>query len=237
MKRKVIVRIIELVIVNLITLSRLLGAILLPFVYVYNGVSICAILTICLFATDAIDGFLARALKISTFFGSTMDAVCDKLLNFTSFIILGIEYNIMLAPFILETAIILTAYSTYRFGGNVQSTKTGKIKTVILDVCVILSFAILSLPTFNLNNIVSNYLISKTSNYISFFGCIITIACLFALLDYKNRNKTTRSNPKFTHVKYQKRIKKNFKELFHDIFDTEFYLANKNKPIMSVFYK
>ena len=66
-------KIVELVIVNLITLTRLVGALLLPLIYIKYGPSICAIWTIVLFATDAIDGFLARTLKISTFFGSAMD--------------------------------------------------------------------------------------------------------------------------------------------------------------------
>ena len=112
-------KIIELVFVNLITTTRLLGAFALPFIYVYHGPSVCALITIILFLTDAIDGFLARRLKISTFLGSMLDAFSDKLLNGISFIILGIEYNIMFAPLILELSILYTNYSTYRFGGNV----------------------------------------------------------------------------------------------------------------------
>ena len=142
-------KIIELVFVNLITTTRLLGAFALPFIYVYHGPSVCALITIILFLTDAIDGFLARRLKISTFLGSMLDAFSDKLLNGISFIILGIEYNIMFAPLILELSILYTNYSTYRFGGNVQSSIIGKIKTVILDIFVILSFALLSLNAFN----------------------------------------------------------------------------------------
>ena len=71
-------KIVELVIVNLITLTRLVGALLLPLIYIKYGPSICAIWTIVLFATDAIDGFLARTLKISTFFGSAMDGISDS---------------------------------------------------------------------------------------------------------------------------------------------------------------
>ena len=170
-----VLKIVELVIVNVITMTRLVGAIILPFIYVKYGASICAIWTIVLFATDAIDGFLARTFKISTFFGSAMDGISDKLLNAISFIILGIQYNIMIPPLILELAIMSTLYSTYRFGGNIQSSKTGKIKTIILDVCVILSFTLMSLPALNIDNAIVNHLIHYTNTYIIFLGCIITI--------------------------------------------------------------
>ena len=61
---------VEIVFVNLITLTRLIGAIALPFIYCFKGAGNCALITLILFATDAIDGFLARTLHCSTFFGS-----------------------------------------------------------------------------------------------------------------------------------------------------------------------
>ena len=229
-------KIVELVIVNLITLTRLVGALLLPLIYVKYGPSICAIWTIVLFATDAIDGFLARTLKISTFFGSAMDGISDKLLNGISFIILGLQY-IMIPPLILELAIMSTIYSTYRFGGNIQSSKTGKIKTIILDVCVILSFILMSLPALKIKGTIINHLVHNTSGYIILLGCIITIASIITLIDYNKKNKNTRNNKKLTHIKYQHRIKKNTKEVINDLFDTEYYVKHKNEPIIKQFYK
>lgn len=232
-----VLKIVELVVVNIITMTRLVGAVILPFIYVKYGPSICAIWTIVLFATDAIDGFLARTLKISTFFGSAMDGISDKLLNAISFVILGLQYNIMIPPLILEIAIITTLYSTYRFGGNIQSSKTGKIKTIILDVCVILSFLLMSLPALKLSNGIINHLISYTNTYIMLLGCIITIASIITLIDYNKKNKSTRNNKKLTHIKYQHRIKKNTKEIISDLFNTEYYIKHKNEPIMKQFYK
>ena len=54
-----------------------------------------------------------------------------------SFIILSLEYTIMLAPLIIEISIMYTIYSTYRYGGNVQSSPAGKYKTAIVDVAVL----------------------------------------------------------------------------------------------------
>ena len=230
-------KITELIFVNLITLTRLLGAFALPFIYTFKGASVCAIVTIILFLTDAIDGFLARTLKISTFLGSSLDALSDKLLNAISFIILGIEYNIMIPPLILEISILLTNYSTYRFGGNVQSSIIGKVKTIVLDVFVIFSFILLSLNVINTNNKIINYFIDNTTTYINIFGCIITIACIVALLDYMKKNKQTRENPKLTHVKFQKRKRKTFKEVMRDAIDTKYYIKHKDEAIMKQLYK
>lgn len=232
-----VLKIVELVIVNMVTLTRLVGALLLPLIYVKYGPSICAIWTVILFATDAVDGFLARTLKISTFFGSAIDGISDKLLNAISFIILGLQYNIMIPPLILEIAIFFTVYSTYRFGGNIQSSKIGKIKTIILDVCVILSFVLMSLPALKMNNFFVNHLMHNTGSYIVLLGCIITISCIITLIDYNKKNKLTRNNKKLTHIKYQHRIKKTNKEIINDLFNTEYYIKHKNEPIMKQFYK
>ena len=101
-----ITKTIELIIVNAITLCRLLGALLLPFIYHLYGINVVAILTIFLFLSDALDGFLARKLKISTFFGCSMDALSDKVLNAIVFILLGIEYRYMIPPLIIEILIL-----------------------------------------------------------------------------------------------------------------------------------
>ena len=53
-----------LIIINSITLVRLIGALALPFIFYYKGAAICAIWTIVFFLTDMIDGTLARMLKL-----------------------------------------------------------------------------------------------------------------------------------------------------------------------------
>lgn len=229
-------KIIKLIIVNTITSIRLIGAFVLPFIYLKYGANIAAIFVIILFLSDAIDGFLARTLKVSTFFGSILDAASDKILNIISFIILGIEYNIMIAPLVIEAAIFYTVYSTYRYGGNVQATIIGKIKMIILSVFVILSFVLLSLPTLNLKYHFINKLIGATDLIIHIFGFIILFACLVALFDYVGRNKEARLNPKSEEIKKEKKKKKTFKILLSNLFDTEYYKEHKDESIMKQFY-
>lgn len=228
---------IELIIVNTITLCRLLGALILPIIYHIHSINAVAILTIFLFLSDAIDGFLARKLKISTFFGCSMDALSDKVLNAIVFILLGIEYRYMIPPLIIEILILYISYLTYKQGGNVKSTKVGKIKTIILDVCVILSFLLLSIPKLGINGKVIKYIITNTDFYIITFSSIITISCLIALLDYIKRYKDTRFNPKYIKVKKRKKLGKSFKEIITRSFDTDYYTKHKNESIMDQLYK
>ena len=231
------IKIIELVLVNAITLCRLFGALFLPIAYHLYGINFVALVTIFLFITDAIDGFLARRLKISTFFGCSMDALSDKVLNATLFILLGIEYRYMIPPLIVEILILYISYLTYKNGGNVKSTKTGKIKTIILDVCVILSLILLSIPKLNIDGKVTKYIISNTDFYIIILSSIITISCLIALLDYIKRYKNARFNPKYIKVKKRKKTGKSFKEIITRSFDIEYYSKHKDESIMDQLYK
>ena len=231
------IKIIELVLVNAITLCRLFGALFLPIAYHLYGINFIALVTIFLFITDAIDGFLARRLKISTFFGCSMDALSDKVLNATLFILLVIEYRYMIPPLIIEILILYISYLTYKNGGNVKSTKTGKIKTIILDVCVILSLILLSIPKLNIDGKVTKYIISNTDFYIIILSSIITISCLIALLDYIKRYKNARFNPKYIKVKKRKKTGKSFKEIITRSFDIEYYSKHKDESIMNQLYE
>ena len=227
---------IKIIPINLITCTRLIGAFSLPFIFMSKGASFGAIITIILFITDWIDGLLARSLNASTFFGAGMDALSDKLLNICSFSLLGSVYNTMLLPLLIEVAIMYTNYSTYRYGGNVKASKIGKIKTIILDVFVILSFCLLALDFFNFNNSIIIYLISKTNELINLFSCIVTIAGLIALGDYIKHNKEQRKNPRASEIKVETKKLKPMKRLFRDLLSTSYYKKHKEESIIKQFY-
>ncbi|MBR4178332.1 MAG: CDP-alcohol phosphatidyltransferase family protein [Bacilli bacterium] len=226
----------KLIIVNFITSIRLIGAFMLPIIYYKCGINITSLIIIILFLTDAIDGFLARKLKVSTFFGCIIDALSDKLLNIISFIILGLEFNTMFAPLIIEIAILYTMYSTYRYGGNIQSSKLGKIKTIILDILVAMSFVLLALPTLNIKCRFTNFLINYTEVLIIVFSMIILTACLVALLDYLKKNHESRLNPKCIEIKHEKRNFKSKQLIIKQLFDINYYSKHKNESIMRQFY-
>lgn len=222
--------------VNLITSIRLIGALMLPFIYYNNGPGVVSIYIIILFLTDSIDGFLARTLKVSTFFGSLIDACSDKVLNTISFIILGLEYNIMFAPLIIEISILYTCYSTYRYGGNVRTYLIGKIKTIILDVLVIASFILISLTTIKNKTTFITNLINNTNTIIYIFAAVITLFSLLTLFDYIKKYKIVRLNPKCIEKKYEKKKKKSNKWIIKHLFDTEYYQKHRTESIMKQLY-
>ena len=61
---------ISLVIVNLLTITRLLGTIMLPIIAKYSNVKVLIIYLILIFLTDTFDGFLASPLITTTSFSS-----------------------------------------------------------------------------------------------------------------------------------------------------------------------
>ncbi len=205
----------------------------MPIIFYKYGNSVTALIVLILYLTDAIDGLLARKLHLTTFFGGAMDAMCDKLLNFVAFILLGLMYNIMFCPLVLEITIILINYLIYRHGGNVQTSKTGRLKTIILDIFVILSFVVISLPALKIyiftNNIVKLL--------INIFSIIIVVVDFITIIDYDKKYKLVKNDPKITHIKYQNRKRKTINDIKHDLFDTEYYLKHKNESILKQFYK
>ena len=143
----------------------------------------------------------------------------------------------MFTPIVIEIAILYTMYSTYRYGGNVQSSFTGKVKTAVVDAVVVLSFLLISLPAFNINSEFINYLIRNTESYIYVFGFIMIVADMIALSDYTQKNKEARNNPKAMEIKYEEKNKKPFKLIKKQLFDTDYYLKHKNESIMKQLYK
>ena len=223
-----------IILVNLITLTRFVGAFVLPFIYQNYGISITSLIVLCLFITDAIDGFLARRLKISTMFGSAMDALSDKILFAFAFLLLGITYNILFVPLVLELIILLINYLIYRHGGNVQTSKKGRFKTIILDILVAICYIILSLPTLHIN---IQFVINNTDLLVTIFTFIMAIFDIIAIIDYYKKYLSVRNDKKLTHIKYQDRTRKTFKEVLNDLFDTDYYIKHKNEPILKQFYK
>ena len=134
---------VEIVFVNLITLTRLIGAIALPFIYCFKGAGNCALITLILFATDAIDGFLARTLHCSTFFGSMIDAISDKLLTNSVLIILACAGKIstIVTVVIVMRDIIVDSIKMVvgNKGAAVAAIGIAKVKTATLMVGIILT--------------------------------------------------------------------------------------------------
>lgn len=218
------------IVVNTITTCRLLGAIGLPFIYKSLGDDIAALCTLGIFATDAIDGFLARKFEASTFLGSLLDASSDKLLITISFVLLALRFPVMWAPLILEIMILATNYSIYRKGGSVIVSEIGRNKMILLSVCTVVSYLLIAMPAFGIKCL-ETYLPSL----ISLFGAIISGGSLLTLIDYFKKYSSIKKQET---VKYKEIMQlKTFKEVLNDMVNHKYYLEHKSEPILKQLYK
>jgi Phosphatidylglycerophosphate synthase len=89
-------------IVNGITLYRLLSAPLLVYLVLQEDWLLFRWLLVLSFATDAVDGFLARYFHVSSVFGAKLDSIADDLT-----ILVGIFGMLMYRPAFLEQHLVL----------------------------------------------------------------------------------------------------------------------------------
>lgn len=135
------------VLVNLITGVRSLGALAIVPVYYLGGAMAAGLAAIGFFATDFIDGFLARKLHVESFFGCLLDALSDKAFGIVCLLLLGTFNPVLLLPLLLEGAITYVNYTSLDKGNNVHSSIAGKIKTFLLAGTIVGSFFCYAAPS------------------------------------------------------------------------------------------
>ncbi len=132
----------KLIIVNLLTLIRIIGVFLLIPVYHYYGTFYVGVLSLICYLTDSLDGILARKFKASTFFGALFDGTADKLFTIMNFIVLYLITPYAIIPIIIELLIVITLFYKYKNNLNLKSNIIGKSKVWVLAICVVLIFLI-----------------------------------------------------------------------------------------------
>ena len=137
---------IKKVLVNLITGVRALGTFAIWPIFKAHGGLTTALAALCIYATDFIDGQLARRLHVQSFFGSLLDSVSDKAFGIICLLILAFQNPIFWIPIFLEGAIVYTNYRSAQNGNNIQSSKAGKIKTGVLAASTIASMFAIDAP-------------------------------------------------------------------------------------------
>ena len=137
---------IKKIIVNAITGIRALGTFAIVPIFKAHGGLTTALAAMCIFATDFIDGQLARRLHVQSFFGSLLDSISDKAFGIICLLILAIQNPIFWIPIALEGAIVYTNYRSAQNGNNIQSSMAGKIKTGVLGVSSVCSMLSLDAP-------------------------------------------------------------------------------------------
>jgi len=128
------------IIVNSLTLSRVAGTIIMPFLFnSLSTVMFITVIAIILF-TDFLDGALARHWGVSTIFGSVADMTADKMFGISILIILSRMYPSMAIPLALETIIAGINVIAAKQGSIGKSSELGRIKTWVigLSMCALL---------------------------------------------------------------------------------------------------
>jgi len=126
---------------NLLTLSRVGFALIIPPLALSGGLIPAAILTVCAALTDAIDGYAARKLEAVSEFGKNLDPVCDKIFagllllpligNVTPLLSLGLCANVA-----LELGIAGVNLKSKAKGNIPRTTILGKFKTGMLSILI-----------------------------------------------------------------------------------------------------
>lgn len=226
---------IKLAIVNILTSVRLFGSFILPFVYFYTRNSFkVSIWVLLIFSTDLYDGFLARIWKVQSFFGGLLDSVSDKFISIVSLGILSLMKRVMVIPLLLELAIMIVNFFAYKDNKNIQSSKIGKRKTLLLGGTIVLSFILLASPAYIefLPTIFIGFINSYHKIAIYILAGMIIGMQLIVLTDYSK--KAFKQNKSFT-IKGKKLLPYN--ELKMVLFDNDFYVANKDKPLRTILYR
>lgn len=126
---------------NIITLTRLIVAILFPILFFYVDKKLAVILYVAAASTDFIDGYLARKWEVVSELGKKLDVSADKLLAILGLTVIIIEINFLaIYLLILELSIVIIGFYFYFKNTPNRTTKIGKLKTLFLfpTICLII---------------------------------------------------------------------------------------------------
>jgi len=224
----------KLIIINMLTLIRVIGTIVLIPIYQNYGGMYVGILALICYLTDSIDGILARKWGASTFFGALFDGVADKLFTIVNFIVLYLITPYALIPILFEIAIIVIQFLKFALKLNVKSNIIGKLKVWILAMSVVLTFLVSDVSSLTiLTNEIREYILgipSKTLYFWLLFPSIIMEALTFVsyvleLFVPQKIKVLVEEQKELKMPKLKGNIWENFKEIW---LNPEFYKEHKN---------
>ena len=206
-KEGIIMRIFIKVIVNLVTSLRLIFSVFLLFLLSKISNTSFLIITIIMFLTDWIDGYLARKFKVQTLFGSALDTIADKVFCIILIIPLLNKIDYFVLILIGEIFIATINIIAYFEGKQTKAHIIGKAKMWVLSITIILGYTYLF-------------------NYISLPLIIISLIITFVLqlltfityIDYLK--KQVPHKEKYSKIK-------TFGDIFYRLFSTNYYLNKK----------
>lgn len=221
-------------IVNLITLTRVFGAIYLPMSYFSHGLGYFALFICLVFFTDFIDGKLSRKWEVESFLGSLLDSVADKLFALVVLAVLAYEYKSVLIVLFCEVYILVTGILAFNNNKNIKSSKTGKTKTFILDASVSIMYIFLAKNVYaaKIPLSLNNFLIKSENNVIYILIGIMIGMEFLTIADY-----SIKRYKQVSYKKNSKKITKDKKEILWMLVNREFYINNRDKALKELLYK
>lgn len=227
--------------VNSITLIRLFMTFLLPYLWSTVNPIIVFVLVGFILLTDFFDGMLARKFHVQTLFGCLADIVADKVFGIVLVIIIIIsgDYPIFYFFVFFECLIALMMLSAAFLGAVTKSSFIGKCKMWLLGIAIM--FGILGIFSQKLMNVINaKWMITLLKNFIINRELIINTSVLIATgaeimvtIDYaRHIAKDLKQKKEKIHYNFKKG-----EELYFALFDTEYYLKNKNQPLSKVLLK
>ena len=220
----------SIILVNLITAIRVIGAFLLIPIYLTFGSFWLGVAVLLFISTDSLDGILARSLHASTFFGAAFDAISDKLFNIIVLSIAAFIEPLLLFVLLGELGIVIVSIHSAFKGNKAKVTYFGKFKMFILSLSVILVFLLNDYPKmmemFNIPMIDYKMIIHITAivNLVIVGATFILYVVLDIIRTVNNKeikDKKTIFNSKF-------KTKEEFKYM---LFSHEFYQENKDVSV------
>lgn len=217
------------VFVNGLTLSRILGTLLLPLLFHYCHPIITMVVIALLLLTDFFDGMLARKFKVQSIFGQLADQVADKVFGMVLLLIVASYYKVFYFVFGMEVSIALVNFVAALRGATTLSSFLGKFKTWITSVCILVGLFGYFQDSLNLK-----FLTTPLNTYIANEETILIVTIsitigvqITVLIDYIRHifKELSIKKPKITY---------NFKDkdkLRKVLFDTTYYNRYKGEPL------
>lgn len=253
----------DVLFVNSITATRFLGSFLIIPIFSSLGSLAAAIFSAIFLLTDWIDGFFARKLNASTFFGALFDGTCDKTLGIISFLLLmSINPVVFSIPLLLEMGIIITQKKKLQNGLNVQSNAIGKLKTWFLSISMVGSFLAVDLlnmpPILDYIKYYSLDKLAAIKDFCVLLGISLPTIVMEAITlhsynkelkngvkeqantqelavdEEKINSELEKINHKRKELESQKSLLEQAKIIMDAMFDPEYYAENKDMPIQEL---
>lgn len=215
--------------VNILTSIRIIATLFLPILWHFSSPIFILLFIAMILLTDSLDGFFARKYHVQSLFGSLLDAIADKTFGIMLLLIVSSIYKWFYFLVIYEIIIAVITIIAAACGATTNSSFLGKAKTWIVGISIIIFLTIWFIESGYINLNIPIILDNKES---------IILACLFTacgseeivIIDYiriffidikKNKNNST------------KKLKFKSKDgLYYVLFDTDYYIKNKEKPLI-----